>query len=368
MVLPKGLKMTSSPYKDLPESAFWRNAVAEKGVFGFSDLWKSPWVLPKNAVFSTYGSCFAQHFSRALLARKMKWLDAEPVPSRAPKDLALKYNYGVFSSRTGNIYTAAQLLNWARLAIKEDRISSVELWMDSEGRVHDLLRSRIEPNGFDSEASALLSVESTRRAFSRSVLESDVFVFTLGMTEGWVNKASGRSYSTCPGTAVGTFDPENHEFKNYTYPEIKSDLEAAFDMLRSLNPELKILLTVSPVPLVASASGDHVMVATQYSKSVLRAVAGDLANAFDYIDYFPSYEIISAPPTRATFFAPDMRSVVQSGVDLVMSHFFKGADFSAPPKTPREDKALAIEAREEVKMVSDELVCEEILLERFNEH
>jgi hypothetical protein len=263
----------------------------------------------------------------------MNWIDAERAPGRTPAALALKYNYGVFSARTGNIYTAAQMLYWARLAAKLDPIESVELWTDDNGRVYDMLRPKLEPYGCQNEAAARRSLESTRRSFLKSVQQADVFVFTLGLTEGWINQETGQSYALCPGTAVGKFDKNRHVFKNYTYPEIRNDLEAAFGILRDINPELRILLTVSPVPLVATASGNHVLMATQYSKSVLRAVAGDLAQSDLSIDYFPSYEIIASPPSRATFFEPNMRSVALQGVDYVMTHFSKVWIFLRHPVT-----------------------------------
>ncbi|MFD2173082.1 GSCFA domain-containing protein [Rhodobacter lacus] len=355
-----------NPYKHIAPRGFWRSAVAEPGLFGLSDLWQSCWELPKDAIFATFGSCFAQHISRALLARKMNWLDAEPAPGRTPLALAREFNYGIFSARTGNIYTAAQLLLWAKLASGALAPEAIELWSDEKGRVHDLLRPKIEAEGFASEAEARASIASTARAFKRCITEADVFVFTLGLTEGWINTRSGQSYSICPGTGVGHFDPELHVFKNYTYPEIRRDAELAFEIMRALNPDLKILLTVSPVPLVATASGDHVMVATQYSKSVLRAVAGDLARAESWIDYFPSYEIIAAPPSRATFFEPNMRSVAPQGVDFVMGHFFGGLKLTLPPHGRAGADSAAREA-EDQKSAQEELVCEEMILERFNE-
>lgn len=354
-----------NPYKHIPPRGFWRTAVAEPGLFGYSDLWKSAWTLPSDALFATFGSCFAQHISRALTARGMNWLNAEPAPGRTPRHIAQKYNYGVFSARTGNIYTAAQLLLWARLAAGDMAAGALEYWADGQGRVHDLLRPRIEPRGLASGAEAIASVASTARAFRRCITDADVFVFTLGLTEGWVNTATGQSYSICPGTGVGTFDPECHAFHNYTYPEILRDLEAALAILWRLNPDLRVLLTVSPVPLVATASGDHALVATSYSKSVLRAVAGDLAGAHAAVDYFPSYEIIASPPTRAMFFEPNLRGIAQQGVDLVMGHFFTGLDISGParrgatPPGPQHD----IEA----EMAREDLVCEEMILESFND-
>jgi len=70
--------------------------------------------------------------------------------------------------------------------------------------------------------------------------------------------------------------------------------------------------------LIVAASGKHVLNATSYSKSTLRAVAGDAAKAFANVFYFPSYEIISSAASRGMFFNPDLRTVNPMGVDLVM--------------------------------------------------
>jgi hypothetical protein len=109
-----------TPYSDLPPQAFWRTGVAEPGLAGLRALWSSRWALPADARFATFGSCFAQHIGRALTARGQHWLDAEPAPGRTPPEIARAFNYGVFSARTGNIYTAAQLLLLVRLAAGED--------------------------------------------------------------------------------------------------------------------------------------------------------------------------------------------------------------------------------------------------------
>jgi len=366
--------VADNPYRELPPTAFWRTGVAEAGLFGLQDLWKSPWCLPSDARFSTFGSCFAQHISRALVARGLTWKEAEPAPGRTPPDLARKYNYGVFSARTGNIYTAAQLLTWTRLALGDLPIEAIEIWQDDIGRFHDTLRPKIEPEGFESIEEARAALATTARAFHRAFAEAEVFVFTLGLTEGWEDRATGQCWPLCPGTGVGRFDPERHVFLNYDYPRIRADLEAAMALMQGVTPGLRFLFTVSPVPLVATASGGHVLVATTHSKSVLRAVAGDLAAARDAVDYFPSYEIIASPPARATFFEPNLRSIAPEGVNLVMTHFFAGLDISAPPARAAgadgadgADGAAARQKASEAEMAAEDLVCEEIILEQFND-
>lgn len=353
----------ANPYAALPLRAFWRSAVAEPGIWGLGDLWASKWQLPADARFATYGSCFAQHISRALVQRKLGWLDAEPAPARTPEAMARAFNCGVFSARTGNIYRAAQLLAHVRLAAGDCAADLWEMWEAADGRLVDSMRPAIEPGGFAHPADLLASRRTLARAFRRSVTEADVFVFTLGLTEGWENAATGQCYPLCPGTEAGRFDPALHRFVNDRYPELRAALEEALKVMWQLNPALRVLLTVSPVPLTATAGGGHVLAATTYSKSVLRAVAGDLAADDARIDYFPSYEIIAGAPARAVFFEPNLRSVAAQGVALVMGHFFGGLDLSGPV---RPGAAPVPDPADSAAMAEEELVCEEMLLERQN--
>ena len=89
-----------------------------------------------------------------------------------------------------------------------------------------------------------------------------------------------------------------------------------------MNPRVKVILTVSPVPLVATAEDAHVLVATTLSKSVLRVAAGAVASRESDVAYFPSFEIITGPQARGRYFAKDLRSVTEEGVDRVMALFF----------------------------------------------
>lgn len=363
-----GKPIDQNPYAALPPTAFWRSAVAETDTFGLSGLWTSRWVLPADCRFATYGSCFAQHISRALQERKIGWIDAEPAPGRTPEAIAKTYNYSVFSSRTANIYTGAQLLLLAQMAVDEVAVDVPEFWTQG-GRVYDSLRPAIEPDGFADMAEATLSRAAMVRAFRRSFTDADVFVFTLGLTEGWENRQTGQPYAMCPGTTAGAFDADQHAFRNYTYPEIYRDISAAFALIRSINPRLRFLLTVSPVPLTATASSQHVLVATTYSKSVLRAVAGDLAAADEGTDYFPSYEIVTGGRTRAAFFEENMRSVKPEGVAHVMQHFFAGLrlDGAAPKKRAgAADAARARRRQARAAIRQEDLACEEAILEAYN--
>lgn len=186
--------------------------------------------------------------------------------------------------------------------------------------------------------------------------ECDLFVFTMGLTECWINTTDGAAYPLCPGTVAGQFDPEIHTMVNLTVADVVADMTAFIDRFSTLNPTGKILLTVSPVALVATATDDHVLTATVYSKSVLRAAAGELTRKYDNVHYLPSYEIITGAFNRGEYFAEDCRDVTEAGVNHVMRLFFKhvaNVDIGSAPPVPRENDILR-EARKVVKAMCDE--------------
>jgi len=348
----------SHPYGTLQKSAFWRTAVAEKHISDFSLLWKPKFeILPQHSV-ATFGSCFAQHIGRALKKRNYNWLDTEPAPAGLSPKLAKEYNYEVFTCRTANIYTTTLLLQWTRWALGKAQAPS-EVWKCGE-RYYDPFRPAIEPNGFRSEDEMLRLRDVTIEAFGRAIRSADCFVFTLGLTESWWNKSEGYEYPTCPGTVAGNFDAAKHEFRNLQFDDVINSLRGTIELMQSVNPKINFVLTVSPVPLTATNSGNHVLVATMESKSILRAVAGQLARHRANIVYFPSYEIINSPVTRGMFFEPNLRSVSPVGVDVVMNHFF-----NATQSVGDEVRSLEKNAPAPTPKTQSDIACEEELLDAF---
>lgn len=358
--------MSPHPYHNLPAHSYWRTGVSNYNPLEVSGLWAAKNPLSIEDRVMTFGSCFAQHLSKALIQNGFSWLDAEPGPPSASKELQRKYNYGIFSARTGNIYTTKLLRQWMEWAI-DDQAPPAEVW-EQDGRYYDPFRPAIEPNGFSSVDELHASRRVTLDALKSGLEKCSTFVFTLGLTEAWENRANGYTYATCPGTNAGEYDKDAHMFRNYNYNEVKSELAMAIDVVRDFNPDLRFLLTVSPVPLTATASDKHVIVSTTYSKSVLRSVAGSLADEHAYIDYFPSYEIISAPCFRGMFFDPNMRSVSSRGVEFVMEHFInaqkKSRSFSGQYQTASLDPAVTAGDTEHDR----NLVCEEEILESFSKN
>ena len=342
--------MTMNPYKSQPERAFWKASVGTRHYADVEELWQ-PMPIRKTDRIATAGSCFAQHIGNNLAKRGAKWMDLEPAPPLFSSEAeARKWGFGVFSCRYGNIYTTRQLIQLFDEALG-NRTPSELVW-EKDGRYFDALRQSVDPFGQETAQSVLtlrkLHMSAVRQMFS----ELDVFVFTLGLTEGWESVADSTMFPMAPGTAAGNYDPSKYRFHNLRHAEIRSDLEMFRERLFALNPKARILLTVSPVPLAATATENHVMVATVYSKSVLRAVAGELAEDYSDIFYFPSFEIINAHPGRGMFFEPDLRNVNIFGVNFVMKHFFSGVLYKEFNESSTE------KAEEEIDLMCDEEALE----------
>lgn len=349
-----------NPYQQLDDRYFWAPAVGQRSMFDVRDLWDPKFRIARHHRVVTFGSCFAQHIGRALKERGFNW----HVPEKAPQEMspvnARKYNYEVFSARTGNIYTASQLTQWLGWADGDLDVPG-EVWKDGE-QYFDPFRPNIEPDGFSSQEEMERSRLMAISCFREAVVNCSVFVFTLGLTESWLNQEHSYEYPMCPGTVAGEFDGTRHIFRNHDFPSIRRALTAAIRKIRLLNSNARILLTVSPVPLTATMSGNHVLVATMESKSVLRAVAGQLSRQFQFVDYFPSYEIINAPTFRGGFFEPNQRNVNPSGVAFVMNSFFD----CILGKFPVEDEKAATTRSERLADLADSgAICEEELLGAF---
>ena len=188
----------SHPYETLPEDRFWRTAVANRDALEITGLWKPRHQIGRRTGIVTAGSCFAQHFARALTARRYRWLDFEPGPAGLTPEQRKDYHYGTFSFRTGNIYTPRMLRQWLSWALTDAPVPE-EVW-ERDGRFFDPFRPGVEPGGFVSPEELYASRRETLAAIAAAVRGANVFVFTMGLTEAWQDKATGVEYAVCPGT------------------------------------------------------------------------------------------------------------------------------------------------------------------------
>jgi hypothetical protein len=336
-----------NPYSKLRSHQLWRRAVSNVSRQEFDPVVSVKFAIGSNDRIATAGSCFAQHISRRLDQIGFNYFVPEAGENLSEKDRRVR-NYRVFSARFGNIYTTRQLVQLFDEAFAgTERAEAV--WERPDGRFVDPYRPQIEPDGF-ADPEAVRAARIQHLGHVRTMFEqADVFVFTLGLTESWVCQKDGSVFPLAPGVVAGSFVAGDHGFVNFTAAEVESDLRQFLDKVKVVNPGLKVLLTVSPVSLIATYEDRNVLVATTYSKSVLRVAADMIWREYDWVDYFPSYEIITGSYNSGMYYCSDARDVNSLGVAHAMRVFTnnyvagRGREFSASHEEtpPRATESVA---------------------------
>lgn len=342
--------MSGNPYERLPPTSFWGDVAGAAP--GALDPCLRGEVIPPTARIATMGSCFAQHLSAYVSASGLTYFVPEAAPAGLSAADARARGYGVFSARYGNVYSVRQALQLFQRAFGAFQPQD-DVWERGEMFV-DAFRPRIEPDGFASAAAVRAEAAQHLKYVARVFKEADWLIFTLGLTEHWRSKIDGAVYPLAPGVAGGRFDPARYEFANATVGETVADLTALIENLQRVNPALKIMLTVSPVALMATYEPRHVLTSTVCSKAILRAAADEAERRFANVVYFPSYEIVTSPAAEGRYYADDLRQVNRLGVDHVMRVFAK--HFLNPP--------AADQGRSYLLPRSAETVCDEEELQR----
>lgn len=359
--------MRNHPYRTLSDKAFWGRTVVDPSPSDVDPVGEFNLSITPQMKVATAGSCFAQHIARYLKNSGYNYYIAEPGHPHLSEAHRSAHNYGLYSARYGNIYTTRQL--WQLFERAYGRFRPVEnVWQESDDVFLDPFRPTTQPGGYVSRLELDAEREQHLSAVRTMFETLDVFVFTLGLTECWRSKIDGAVFPLCPGVDGGTFDPKLHEFYNQDVADVIDDLMRFRAALLAVNTKAKIILTVSPVPLMATAEpGANVLSATTYSKSVLRVAAETLRRKYDNVHYFPSYEIITGAFNRGAYYAADLRNVLETGVSHVMGLFMKHATSGELTKTaaitkgkPSRSKRLYERAQEMV-----EVECDEVSLDRL---
>jgi GSCFA family/Polysaccharide biosynthesis enzyme WcbI len=349
---------SSNPYNGLPDYQFWRRTIARQKREDVDPVVNARFQIQRTDKISTAGSCFAQHISRTLKSSGFNYYVVEAAPYQNQTDPESR-NFGVFSARFGNIYTARQLLQLHDRAYQRF-VPNEKAWLTGNGRYADPFRPQIEPGGFVSfdelSASQIHHLARVREMFETL----DIFIFTLGLTEAWRAKVDGAVFPVAPGVVAGEMDLAQYEFVNFGTAEIVADMQAFMDRLHLINSKARIVLTVSPVPLIATYENRHILTSNTYSKSALRAAAEELIRHNSHCDYFPSYEVITGNYPGNQYFESDLRSVNAQGVDHVMrlfvKHYLVNGEWSDDASTSEQ------ELLNEAARIS-EVVCDEMALD-----
>jgi GSCFA family len=159
------------------------------------------------------------------------------------------------------------------------------LWSNGEYYM-DPFREEIR---FASVEEYLTNYEPHLAAARAAFAQAKVLIITLGLNEIWSFKMDGSIFSRSPWRIAPSFV----EHRILSPEENVRDLELMLKILRQQNPNLQLIVTLSPIPLHATFLHDrcHVVEANMHSKAVLRIAAQEFVEKNEGVYYFPSFEL-----------------------------------------------------------------------------
>lgn len=362
----------SHPYRLLPERNFWKEAVSQHSWVNVFEAERGRFSVSPSDRLATAGSCFAQRISQFLTVAGYNFVEYEGPHNLLSSEYANRLGYGRFSARYGNIYTPRQLKQLVDEAFEKIQYEP-RIGVTKKGAYIDLRRPNINNIGFISESEARADREYHLTCVRKMFLDCDVFIFTMGLTESWVSRSDGLVYGTHPEVALGRQWGESVDRVNFDYIDCFNDMVYVINFLQSINRRIRFIFTVSPVALAATHQDNHVLLATSYSKSVLRAVAGRLVQLCPAADYFCSFELFSAAQSFGQFLSEDLRDVSGRGVDVAMQLFRKmfmqapAVEPSEPEENSRTGRApnLGMSSPYDFSKSSADVECDEVMNAMF---
>lgn len=180
---------------------------------------------------------------------------------------------------------------------------------DSMGRrfADDRFRAVVNPFGvMYNPASVLHTVERYEGE------PPEVAVLTLGTNHVYILKETGEIVDNCRKRPQRLFREEL-----LTVDGCLGYLSRAVDTLLSRNPDVRVVVTVSPIRY--AKYGFH---GSALSKAVLLLAADRLASMYpDVVEYFPAYEIVNDELRDYRFYAEDMLHPSQQAVAYIWERF-----------------------------------------------
>ncbi len=262
-----------------------------------------PGLISRTTRVGSVGSCFSAELRRWLIENGYNYLQTGVGPTST---------YG--SARFGIVLTSA--------ALRQTFESAFGLFTPSERywpygpRLIDPYRKNIV---WKDRAAADAELADHYASVRALVQQSEVFICTVGAAEYWRSRTDGAAFATVP--PEGVLSDAKHEFVVSTVEENLSNLQSFYDLLRRFNPKLRLVISLSPVPLTATYRDMSCLAADSVSKATLRVAIDRFCAANPAVIYMPSYELVTkmAPDP----YTDDNRHVRREVVARVMRTFMQ---------------------------------------------
>ena len=236
--------------------------------------------------FCTIGSCFSSHLT----------------------------NY--FQESLLTVYNNPAGITFNPLSISQQLENAINNENTGEEKIifNDELYHSLDHHGYFSSPSREKLFENIRTAqlkFREGIQKAQILVITMGTAFVFRHKQKNIVVNNCH-----KMDNDKFARERLKVDQIVDNLSTTFKKCRVLNPNLNILLTVSPIRHIRDG-----LIQNQRSKSILLLTADKLQQELDFVDYFPAYEIFMDELRDYRFYTSDMIHPTSQSIDYILNSF-----------------------------------------------
>jgi lysophospholipase L1-like esterase len=236
----------------------------------------------------TLGSCFAENIG--------KRLD--------------KFKFNVITNPGGILFNPISIFESILMALDDEELP-IESYVLNES-VHYNYKFHSAING-NTKAELDAAIDQARFKVKDQITNSDYLIITFGTA--WIYELIDTNLlaANCHKVTQKKFSK-----RLLTASEIQSKFSELKKALQKHNPDLKILLTVSPIRHTREGLPNNGV-----SKAILRMVCHELSQNFKLVNYFPAYEIMMDDLRDYRFYEKDMIHPNEQAQDYIWDFFRK---------------------------------------------
>ncbi len=231
----------------------------------------------------------------------------------------------------GPLYNPASICLAVKMALSRKEINADDLFFH-EGLFrsficHTMLCRR-------SAEETCRAINAALRALHEALTDGGLFICTLGTAKIYRHRLTSTVVANCHKLPSDTFTTEM-----LTVEAAVNYLETIISEVRTVNPQIRFMFTVSPVRHLA----DGAIVNTLSKATLLLAVNELRERHHDCVTYFPAYELLNDDLRDYRFYAADMCHPAEVAADYVFDRF--AATYFTDPTAELAKKCLKVTRR-----------------------
>lgn len=245
-----------------------------------------PFTIDHQDQLFSVGSCFADHIGGRLAARRFQ-IENNP--------------FGILYNPV-SIKTCLEMLLENHQFSEKDIFQHQELWHSyhHHGQFSHIKKEKV-----------LEQIQQQIKVVRKTLLSTNRLFITLGTAQVYIHNEMNKVVANCHKLPQQQFTK-----RRLSIQEIIDSLGSTLTKIKSHNPDLQCIMTVSPVRHLRDG-----LIENQKSKAALILAIDVICNQLNYAHYFPAYEMLMDDLRDYRFYKNDLMHPTVAAQDYVWQHF-----------------------------------------------